>query len=753
MVTYKNILILLIVCLLNGKVLGESRYVTYQQKDGLASNTVDAIEQDSEGYLYFCTNEGLSVFDGHSFLNYDLHNTPGFSNYITSLIELDDYHLLIGSQDKGLFLYDKYLGEIRPLDENGVELQGIKAIVKTSDGFIWIGCSDGSLWYIDGKEVLNGSLEGITISRVDYPFPPINALTEKEDELIVATSSSLVSVKANNKLSPFIIEKIHSTDNNPIYSLETVGQNDLWVGTNNGILLFSKRMNGWTLSNILLRECIVRSIVQFDNRIYAGTEGNGVHEIYFQENVPHTKKLDYFDSIKYILSLKSDKAGNLWIGTWLDGIRCLTSRSPHYLLTRNDILNDFMFSNVVWAIAKDKQTPGGYFLGTLNSGLCKYVVGEASFKSIDKTYSSIHTLYTDSISPYLYVGTWGNGLRIFNPLQGYYEKESFPEISDARIYSITRHSNNLLFIGTSNKGAWLLDESTHSLTPLAFQVDSLKAMNVRGIVPDRKDNGYWMASFDAGLFHFKLDRAEQPTEITHYPMYEDASLQITYLCPENDRLWICTTTGLFYLDYDSESHPLQKVDELNGFYLTSMLKMGEHEYWLSSHEGAVHFDANRMLLKKFLTENTHYTLLYEQTDSLLFSGSSSGLFSFYPQDVDRLLQQGRALIRSLQINGKNVAASASDEQGQKYTNQSIVYADTLMLPPGKSTVRFMLAALSDIPLIKHTLFYKMNGLEDYWNQVDIDNAVAVYNNIPPGEYVLNIRLNSPDNLKGQKELL
>lgn len=74
---------------------GDSRRLIYNQQDGLASNTVDFIGQDGEGYLYFCTNRGLSIFDGNIFSNYNTQNTPGFSNNLTVIVELDNYHLLI----------------------------------------------------------------------------------------------------------------------------------------------------------------------------------------------------------------------------------------------------------------------------------------------------------------------------------------------------------------------------------------------------------------------------------------------------------------------------------------------------------------------------------------------------------------------------------------------------------------------------------------------------------------------------------
>ena len=125
-----------------------AKVYNYTMRDGLASNTIDYIEQDSEGFLYFCTDRGLSIFDGTSFQTYDNpKNTSLFSNKVSSIVEVDSMHLLIASEDKGLFLFDKLLGEISAIPNS--EILQVTSLFKDSSGSIWIGLKNGQVGYID----------------------------------------------------------------------------------------------------------------------------------------------------------------------------------------------------------------------------------------------------------------------------------------------------------------------------------------------------------------------------------------------------------------------------------------------------------------------------------------------------------------------------------------------------------------------------------------------------------------------------
>lgn len=733
---------------------GDSRRLIYNQQDGLASNTVDFIGQDGEGYLYFCTNRGLSIFDGNIFSNYNTQNTPGFSNNLTVIVELDNYHLLIGSRDKGLFLFNKYKSSIRSVKGSCAQIQSVNTILKTGKGEIWFGGDDGALWYVEDYRTLLTDSDEITFHRVTYSFPSINALAEIDDILFVATQSNQM-VTVHRTEETVVVEKtamLFSAESSHSFLLRN--GKELWVGTNSGIVVFRKKGKRWVGDPLFAEEIgLVRSMEICSDKVYIGTEGNGLFEVDFNTlsyaRVEQTKLPISGINQNYVISLKTDHSGNLWVGTWLGGVVRFMFTSPLFCQFQNKENVSNLFSNVVWTVCKDKYR-SGFFLGTHGSGLCYYDMREMTFQTVDLSFRSVWTLYTDSITPFLYVGTWGEGLRLYDMETRKYMSVFPSEIEHERIYSISRYNEHELFIGTSASGVWLYNEDRKQVRSLVFPGDSLLHLNVRCIQKDKEGKGYWMATFNAGLFHFDLDRSGFITDMEHFSFIGEEPVQATALFQDDKRVWICMTNGLAYLEKENPERKIKRISQLDGYFLSGIVESSDGNFWICSHEGLLFFNPLKLYVSRYLTEFIHYGIYSDNTGGLLV-GTSGGLFSFDPAKVEESQGEGRALIRSLQMNGQTVVPD--DPEGEVQINKAINYADTLILPPGNVNIGFLFSAFSPHVYGEHVLFYRMEGLEDYWNKTDLNTFSAMYGNLPSGKYTLHVRLNDPDNFSGEKELV
>lgn len=733
---------------------GDSRGLIYNQQAGLASNTVDFIGSDSEGYLYFCTNRGLSIFDGNIFTNYNSQNTPGFSNNLTTIVELDNYHLLIGSRDKGLFILDKYKSRIRAVRGSNAQIQSVNTVLKTEKGEIWFGGDDGTLWYVEDYKTLLADSDEIVFHRIIYSFSSINALTEVDNILFVATQSNqLVTICRTQET--VVVEKaavLPGAESSHSFLLRN--EKELWVGTNTGVVVFNKKEKHWVEGSLFAEKIgLVRSMAICDDKIYIGTEGNGLFE-----TDPNTltctrveqKRLPFSGiNLNYIISLKTDYSGNLWVGTWLGGVARFMFASSLFSSYKNEENTPNLFSNVVWAVCRDKFRKG-LFLGTHGSGLCRYDTHEMAFQTVDLSFRSVWTLYTDSITPFLYVGTWGEGLRLYDMQTAKYIPVFPSEIEHERIYSISRYNERELFIGTSSSGVWLFNEERKEICPLAFPGDSLSHLNVRCIQKDNDGKGFWMATFNAGLFHFELDQSGKVTDLERFSFIGDEPIQATALFQDGKYIWICMTNGLACLDKADSERKIRRISQLDGFSLSDIKKSTDGYFWICSHEGLLLFDPVKLYVSRYLTKFIHYRI-YPNNMGGLLTGTSEGLFSFEPAKVKESQGKGRALIRSLEMNGQVIVPD--DPNGKVRINKAINYADTLVLPPGNANISFLLSAFSPHVYGEHVLFYRMEGLEDYWNRTSLNNSSAVYGNLPSGKYKFHVRLNDPDNFSGEKELV
>src|SRR5947209_16360299 len=97
-------LLLLLFCVCPAVLSERLPLKAYTTADGLADNGINKIVRDSRGFLWFCTAEGLSRFDGYSFTNYGVdqglpHRT------VNDFLETRGGELWVGT-DGGLVLFD-----------------------------------------------------------------------------------------------------------------------------------------------------------------------------------------------------------------------------------------------------------------------------------------------------------------------------------------------------------------------------------------------------------------------------------------------------------------------------------------------------------------------------------------------------------------------------------------------------------------------------------------------------------------------
>src|SRR5260370_14905308 len=125
-------------------------HAAWRAEDGLPQNTVQAIVQTRDGYLWIGTEEGLVRFDGVRFAIFDMKNTGAIrSNFITSLREDEFGNLWIGTRGGLTKMKD---GQFTTYPKaNGLPSDIIRSIYEARDGSLWIGTSGGGL-----ARLLNG---------------------------------------------------------------------------------------------------------------------------------------------------------------------------------------------------------------------------------------------------------------------------------------------------------------------------------------------------------------------------------------------------------------------------------------------------------------------------------------------------------------------------------------------------------------------------------------------------------------------
>ena len=205
---------------------------SYTRVEGLADDRVQRIVPDSRGFLWFCTNEGLSRFDGYRFTNFGVaQGLPG--SWIADLLEARDGTYWIAT-NRGLARFDPRSDPPRFVTQpfaDGKSPKHPQTLLEDSEGRIWVGAMDG-LYRIDHTpEGWRSRLVALDIAAEYRDAIQVNAMLEsKEGELWIGTRwGGLYRRRSEGHVDRFTMR--NGLPTNSITSIAQDRDGSLWVGT------------------------------------------------------------------------------------------------------------------------------------------------------------------------------------------------------------------------------------------------------------------------------------------------------------------------------------------------------------------------------------------------------------------------------------------------------------------------------------------------------------------------------------------
>jgi ligand-binding sensor domain-containing protein/signal transduction histidine kinase len=308
----------------------------YTTADGLPRNYVGCIVQDTHGYLWFCTLEGLSRFDGYQFTNYGIDQ--GLPHRIVDdMVEMRDGSYWLAT-DGGLARLDPHASsgpKIRVYHPPGaVGPLAVTALLRDRAGNLWVGRS-GDVYRIESKSGLNSSAQAV-FAKVEVGIPKklwpdrINAMLEDRTGAIwLATGEGLYQHLPDGQVRFYTVRD--GLPGRNATSLLEDREGRVWVGTTDGLgRLVANPLPGRPIvSNIFttrdgLKSQRVEALLQAsDGTLWVGTFG-GLSRFLRDAGADGSHFRNYSTehglSDASIKSLAEDREGNLWLGTERGGI-------------------------------------------------------------------------------------------------------------------------------------------------------------------------------------------------------------------------------------------------------------------------------------------------------------------------------------------------------------------------------------------------------------------------------------------------
>jgi PAS domain S-box-containing protein len=734
--------------------------------------------QDSKGFLWFGTYDGLNRYDGYHFKVYknDPDNPYSLSkNNIECIFEDHLGMLWIGTED-GLNYFDResekfFRYKNDPNNPNSLSNNYVRYVYEDRSGTLWIGTSGGGLNQFDREKK----------QFIHYIYDPNNPK----------------SLSQNNALSIF-----------------EDSQRRLWIGTDGGLNLFNREKKEFTHyvhdpknSRSISHNSVWRIYGDRNGILWMGTWGGGLNRFDPQSSTFTSYQNDSKDptslSDNVVRAIKEDQKGNLWIGTTSQGLNRFVPNSNgkgrgqfiHYQNNPNDITS--LSGNAVLSIFEDRL--GILWIGTNFSGISKYNPNQRQFAfyknhtgvSNSLSKSTVNTIYED-VKGILWIGTNGGGLNRFdrkkNQITHFVHDAKNPRsLSNNMVRSICEDRFNKLWIATDD-GLNRYDPNQNSFTiyrPVPTDSNSISHITTFSLYRDRR--GYIWAGTIIGLNRFD-DKTGKFKRYFHDPnnpnslsdnfiwtIYEDTS----------GIFWIGTLIGgLDRFDPKTETFIHYQYNNQNPYGICDNKVMSIYEdytgiIWFGTSSGLDKFDRHTGLFHRYsesdgLSNNNiqgfdprtiEFTNYYEsyglqsnefQANSYcklrsgeMAFGGVNGFNIFHPDSLKEDTSLPAVLFTDFQIFNKPVQVGEYKD-GHTILAQSITDCDEINLSYKENVFSLEFVALHYASPKDNLYAYKMEGFDNGWNYVDASKRFVTYTNLSGGTYTFRVKASNNEGKWNEK---
>jgi signal transduction histidine kinase/ligand-binding sensor domain-containing protein/CheY-like chemotaxis protein len=684
----------------------------WRTEDGLPQNTVPAIVQSRDGYLWAGTELGLVRFDGLRFTVFDKSNTPELkSNVVDALLEDRSGDLWIGTIGGGLTRFHE--GKFQTFTtKDGLANDTIHSLLEDNTGDLWAGTDGGGL-----NRLHHGRFS------------------------VYTTKDGLAD--------------------NQVFALAQDGDGTIWIGTHDGLSRFSGR----TFRNYRIRDGLpsayIRSLhVTARGVLWIGTYGGGVSR--FEDGTFRSFTTRDGLSSNSVTSLNEDSEGNLWIGTYGGGLTRLAGNEFASYTSRNGLP-----TNDVWTIYKDRDA--NLWIGTGGGGLTRLFEATpfTGYGVIDGLSSDVTLPIFEDSKGSLWIGTSGGGLNCLR--NGKFTSLTTRDgLADNLIFSIGEGRDGALWIGTrkglnrrkdgilttyTKKDGLPSDIVTAIFTDAEGAVwigtragiskwqdgrfrtytteDGLSNNVIRAIAEDRQHN-LWIGTAGGGLNRFDGHRFE--VFDSHRGLSNDVVLDIH---PDADgTLWVGTNGGGLNRFKDGQFTAFTTRNGLPDDAVFRILEDNAGNLWMSSNRGV--FRVSKQALNEFAVDPSGRipVISYGKADGMNTTECNGAFQPAGWKGRDGRLwfptMKGPVVVDPAKLVFRNRRQPVMIEQvfidGREVDPRTLTRT-----PPGKGALEFRYAAPNFRAPHRVAFRYRLHGFDRNWIDAG-GRPTAYYTNIPPGHY-------------------
>lgn len=747
-------------------VAADLRFDRLSIEQGLSQTTVTSITQDRQGFLWVGALNGLNRYDGTSFriFKHDPDNGNSIAeNWVTSLCSDPDNGVIwVGTLSQGLDRFDPQTESWTHFthdssNANSLSSNIIRAIVRDRHGLLWIGTLGGGLNAFDPET-----------GKFTHYKAGLNVVTlfaDSENRLWIGTDRG--GLDCYDSTTDRWSSVASYSDGTPIRRLRAICQDPagaLWIVTDNHTLdrlnATTRRWDHYRSDEFLSGREITALLFISPNQIWIGTDtgllvfstDTGLFQHY--ANVLYDSQSLSQD---FISQIYRDRAGTVWIGTDGGGLNLYNPDKNKFVTTREvSGQPNSLSNNYVRAILLDHDDR--LWVGTDGGGLncfdrktgkwtC-YAARPAGGLSSDRIWSVFQD--TQGI---LWISTIGGGLNRLDPRtmswKTYRNDPANPKsIAGDVLRSIIQDRAGNLWIGSVGAGLIQFNRETEDFRNFKNDPSNPNTIGNNSPVSLLEDHSgrLWMGSIGGGLscldpgthkwINYKHNRASANSlgDDMVRAVHEDKS----------HILWLGTNNGLDSFDEGAGKWTHYRIkDGLPDDSIYAVLADEQGFLWLSTNRGLSRFDPVR---KTFRNYDVHDGLqsdefntgsCFRSASGEMFFGGVNGFSSFFP----KLLGYNRAVppvvITDFRVFNRSI-----------WEQQAGCDKSAVKLSYKQNFISIEFASLNFINSGKNRFRYMLEGVDRDW--VDCGNRrYATYTNLNPGKYAFHVKGSNNDGVWNQ----
>ncbi len=742
----------------------EARFRRLAENTRLSNLNITTIAQDSRGFLWVGTLDGLNRFDGYDFKiyrNVDNDTTSIVANRIQSLFEDSRGTLWVSSLNSGLQYFDPQLDIFRRIPEFSQRYCQVFRITEDDQHNIWIGGAYNGQAFVATQNHQTGRWEKFLLFRAAEGIYSILQISENEFWL-GSQSNGLFKWNRNTKALEQTLHDPAKPDGLPGNFLSEIVRDrrgNLWIGTHDGGLskfnVKDNKFTNYTADSKKFKTTIpnntIRSMCSDGRQLWIATENGGLSlmDMDTEELTNYLYDKSNPNSIinNSIWSVHKDKQGRIWAGSFAKGLCVLDGtedKLPIYdHALESDLINAIFIDSKdrMWVGTEDglvlKDRTGSHrfryevgnprslssnaincvyedrkhriWIGVWDGGINRFVEESRSFirynhdanRKESMTDPNVFNIAESSKTGELLVSTFGGMNVLTDEQKGTFEnKFKYLHEGDQLHFTLLEDSHHNIWVGTRN-GLHLYDLETLKITPVNLGTDTTQTIDQVNCLFESRDGTLWIGS--SGGLHEMSSR----DKIKTYTIRDGLPVNFVQGILEDSKgnLWLGTTRGLAIFNRTTKT--FKTLDESDGLL------------------------SNELRRKSFFTN--------QKTGQMYVGGK--GINTFFPDSIFVNPNKPSVYITDLKIFNQSVVPNGSDGILTNDISQTKeIYLDD---PHNYFTLYYV--GINFTHSYKNQYAYKLEGFEDKWVSVGTQRF-ATFTNLDPGQYTFRVKASNNDGL-------